>query len=572
MSQGLQLSALIPTMRRTVLPWAMVCVATGGIATAAEPPTAQEVQQAELEARAFTLNHYLNDRKRLERVTYRLLKTAAPYCRDAQVESIGIPPISPDDLPKELRQAFIESGTYANLPRFHHVLSGSPLANLGVSEGDFLRQAAIKDLSVKTSPQFGWALDRSIQAMTLQVSNPIQISFLHGKEEQTRSAEPDVICKLKPLLLQANTLHASIERDELKISVRLLRELPLDDELALVVAERIGRWLSPTQLSETARQYNADYLSAFLLHGAGFSVMRASNAWHKLDAAEALIGGTKPEFGSSQRHGVALKRAQDEIKQMQLAAKRVVPIHAQLVKPADVRLIPAGQIETQDSAVENPVAQESADARLYDLSNIPFIDSQGIAGYQRFLDAPLRPRAFVIGRHSSTGKWGWSLRFGPNAAVDAIVDCEKRLGGPYCQLYALDDEVVWIPAQSQRQPEVSERIRSPGPARAKPRATDYASIQNIQAVPIEGSELGAYRAFLAKPSPRTFVVLDGGTSKYWVGTSSMDNALKYCEASPVGCWLYAVDDVVVWHTEAARRISRRDQLPISASEQDFLQQ
>ncbi|GAA5171074.1 hypothetical protein GCM10025770_35100 [Viridibacterium curvum] len=558
-------------MCRTALIWAVAGLAIPRLALAAEAPSAQELRQAELDARAFALTNYLNDLKRLERVTYRLLRTAAPYCRDAQVESIGIPPVVASDLPADLRPAFIESGPLSTLPRFHHVLGGSPLANIGVAEGDLLQEITIQDRDVKRSSRFGWFLDRSVQAMTLQVSNPIQITFVHGREAHKRSVEPDVICKLTPALVSSNTLSASVERNELRVSLRVLRELQLDDELALVVAQRIGHWLSPSQMTGAARERNADYLSAFLLHGAGFNLIRAQNAWHKLNLAETLIGSQKPAFNDSALHSATLKRAQDEIKQMQLAAKRVVPAHAHLRMPADSRLIPKNAGSAPDSTMENSATPAGGDARLYDLASIPFVDAQGIAGYQRFLDTPLRPRAFVIGRHSSNGKWGWSLRFGPNAAVDAIVDCEKRLGGPFCQLYALDEEVVWVPAQSQRMPEPSIRTSPVEPAREKPISSQYANIQNIEAVPIVESELGAYRAFLAKPAPRTFVVLDGGTSKYWVGTSAMENALRYCEASPIGCWLYAVDDVVVWSKEASQRISRRDQLPMRASEQDFLQ-
>ena len=66
---------------------------------------------------------------------------------------------------------------------------------------------------------------------------------------------------------------------------------------------------------------------------------------------------------------------------------------------------------------------------------VPLLTDGGRAGYSRFLQVGLRPRAFAL---NMNGDWSWNA--GEGAAEDALAACE--LHGLPCQLYAVDDEVV----------------------------------------------------------------------------------------------------------------------------------
>ncbi|HEY9193108.1 MAG TPA: hypothetical protein VIO81_09550 [Methyloversatilis sp.] len=66
---------------------------------------------------------------------------------------------------------------------------------------------------------------------------------------------------------------------------------------------------------------------------------------------------------------------------------------------------------------------------------VPLLTDGGRAGYSRFLQVGLRPRAFAL---NMNGDWAWNA--GAGAAEDALAACEAH--GLPCQLYAVDEEVV----------------------------------------------------------------------------------------------------------------------------------
>lgn len=79
--------------------------------------------------------------------------------------------------------------------------------------------------------------------------------------------------------------------------------------------------------------------------------------------------------------------------------------------------------------------------------------------------------------------------------------------------------------------------------------TDYASIDNIEAIPyLQESGREAYRAFLGKSSPKAFAVSPSGVWS-WAedGENPVERVLSICQrTSALPCKLYAVDNYVVW--------------------------
>jgi dienelactone hydrolase len=75
---------------------------------------------------------------------------------------------------------------------------------------------------------------------------------------------------------------------------------------------------------------------------------------------------------------------------------------------------------------------------------------------------------------------------------------------------------------------------------------------DLAAVPVSEAGRARYQHYLGLPSPKAFVVTERGG---WYFSSpdarAMRNALEACKAQP--CWLYAVDDQVVWQAEPSAR-------------------
>lgn len=88
--------------------------------------------------------------------------------------------------------------------------------------------------------------------------------------------------------------------------------------------------------------------------------------------------------------------------------------------------------------------QPSGYAALENVDAIPFLRDQGRAQYRVFLGKAF-PRAFAM---SPTGAWSWAEE-GDDPTAHALANCQKNSTQP-CQLYAVDDHVVW--ANETQQP------------------------------------------------------------------------------------------------------------------------
>jgi hypothetical protein len=78
-------------------------------------------------------------------------------------------------------------------------------------------------------------------------------------------------------------------------------------------------------------------------------------------------------------------------------------------------------------------------AEISDASKVPGISEAGRQQYRRFLAAQ-SPRAFALSPSGNTLSWSSSLV--PDAAWRALMRCSEQ-AKEQCQLYAVDDAVVW---------------------------------------------------------------------------------------------------------------------------------
>ena len=98
-------------------------------------------------------------------------------------------------------------------------------------------------------------------------------------------------------------------------------------------------------------------------------------------------------------------------------------------------------------------------------------------------------------------------------------------------------------------------------ARSLPRATAFATIDDVKAVPISEAGRERYAYFLTLPLPRAFVVYEDGAWRFYSrDPEAMAKALDYCARQGRRCWLYATDDRVVWSADVAQRIGSLAQL------------
>lgn len=121
-------------------------------------------------------------------------------------------------------------------------------------------------------------------------------------------------------------------------------------------------------------------------------------------------------------------------------------------------------------------------------------------------------------------------------------------------LASRDGEKVWLQDTEQflREIGMPTAIVVDVPAPPSPARTDYAQVDDIDAVPfLSESGRRAYREYLTKLTPRAFAVsASGGWTWAEEGEDPDGRALATCSAkSREPCRLYSIDDYVVWHDE-----------------------
>jgi dienelactone hydrolase len=160
-------------------------------------------------------------------------------------------------------------------------------------------------------------------------------------------------------------------------------------------------------------------------------------------------------------------------------------------------------------------------AAIDDIDAVPYLSADSIEGYKRFLDAPM-PRVFAIKKNGAS-----ITQLG---GFDPVKEMLSHCQDMNCQLYAVDNEVVWVRPASM------------------PPATDFAPLNDQNAVPYldkEGRQ--AYLRFLKMDKPRAFVIApNGSAASVSGGDDSAARAMKICARKYKGCRLYAVDNNVVW--------------------------
>ena len=94
-----------------------------------------------------------------------------------------------------------------------------------------------------------------------------------------------------------------------------------------------------------------------------------------------------------------------------------------------------------------------------------------------------------------------------------------------------------------------------------PAATGYALASNVAAVPVRAEGKDRYLHYLTLPPPKAFVVYESGGWRFFNSdVDAMSKALDFCMREGRPCWLYAVDDRVVWSPDLDKRIGRSAQL------------
>lgn len=96
-----------------------------------------------------------------------------------------------------------------------------------------------------------------------------------------------------------------------------------------------------------------------------------------------------------------------------------------------------------------------------------------------------------------------------------------------------------------------------------PPPSGFARIEEGTRVPIRGELRQSYTNYMEKSAPKAFVIGDKSGAFTEFGPDSIRQAFERCFRTNWSCWLYAVDDRVLWTTRISNRLALRDLKPLA---------
>lgn len=212
-----------------------------------------------------------------------------------------------------------------------------------------------------------------------------------------------------------------------------------------------------------------------------------------------------------------------------------------------------------DGAVAPP------EAAIDDVNAVPGLSAEGRAAYRKFLQSK-PPRAFVIRQAAGHTWYGWADGSVPkditrpsDPSQRALEYCRENSQGE-CTLYAVDYAVVY---QKPTASVPTQQARVAGAATnryALPAESNFGDVNDASIVPVRQKDRDQYFKFLALPTPRAFAIASDGSAALASGSAAMADVLNNCEREGKTCWLYAVDERVVWQRDLRQRIGKVNQL------------
>jgi hypothetical protein len=183
---------------------------------------------------------------------------------------------------------------------------------------------------------------------------------------------------------------------------------------------------------------------------------------------------------------------------------------------------------------------------------VPFLNEKQQAQYRIFLTRPL-PRAFAFSTNGHYAAMYTNAPYDKSLPIDprerALVVC-GRLAGIPCELFAVDNQIVYQGSASDAAPKMAVMHTRSGSYPADP------TLAAMKVPHLNDGQQAEYQAFLTHPLPRAFAISDNGHfAMAWSNASpdpSMsadpkDRALVGCKRfAGQECRLYVVDNAVVY--------------------------
>lgn len=418
------------------------------------------------------------------------------------------------------------------------------------------------------------------------------ISFAQGSAvvigKETLLTNCHVLAKAKRFVVRqdntsydAKLQHIDVERDMCQITARNLNapSVPIGDSDKLSVGQRVYTLGTPENWELTLSEGLISALRKDETTGLKYiqttaPISHGSSGGGLFDEEGRLVGITT----AGDRRGQNLNFAMPINYLQELPARSAAALAKRAVgavpTQAKAEVVQESTSPSKAGTEGNKPALRAAGSSYADVNDVAKlikVNPRARAAYETFLSKPL-PRAFALSENG-----GWWMAWGKkpkdpfassDPAIRVLPDCEKH-HQRRCFVYAVDETVVWNAANTIALPRTeaindaatTEMPSAQAPTKkehmfVRPAPSGFAGATDSNAIPYIGTRgREGFVRYLTLDAPKAFAIgADGSWNYITDDPRAMKTALERCEAKGGACWLYAVDNEVVWRTEASERI------------------
>ena len=491
-------------------------VLVGGAALAAPPQMARDrVLTVRIAAQAA------------ESRLFELSRLAVPLCAGQVAWRLGPSPLAladptRDEFARQVHERWLPNLTFGPGERiFVSQQFNTPYAQAGVKPGD--RMLATDLIGVAAGGQVSVEPPEPAASLTFQQRRQAESKALEAQPQRLLTVQRG-----------GNTLHLVARA----VQVCDLQLLPLDSQY--VYADILGKAIVAT-VPLLSRVDDIE-LTMVLAHEAAQRMLGNEGKHGRSMMAQLLV----PK---------AVQQIQDFRRNIELDAE--APSEEELIE-ADrltLRLLVAYGISPADylAFLQRMQSDEAPKAKAPVYSRTRALGERRKAALQAVVaGAELAPPTGIeLSRWTALETQGAALRAAQALTLPAPVAAVASVSAP------APSAASPLSAASELTPALApKRHRLPVPP-----ASGFAAGTDAEAVPISSEGQERYRHYLTLKSPKAFVVyLNGGWRFFWNQSDAMTMALNHCAREGKTCWLYAVDDHVVWQADIGKRIGSSAQL------------
>ncbi len=280
--------------------------------------------------RQLALEQQVENQRRIEGVSFRLMKAAADFCGDRRTSGYGFTVANKYSFGEEMAVAAQELFGLDESARVLTVTPDSPAFEAGLTERDIV--SWIDNSPVKRGTESVAEVTRTLEragasGVVLQVrgDNPRQVNL-----------SPTEVCDYPVQIMNSDKVNAYSDGQNIKVTKGMLWFVDDDAELAMVLAHELahnvmghaGTFRGMFE-DKKSREADADRVGLYLMARTGFEIESAPKFWRRVAAAFPRMIASSASHPIMPYRIVALKETTREIRAMESSGLPLIPRRAE---------------------------------------------------------------------------------------------------------------------------------------------------------------------------------------------------------------------------------------------------